>query len=63
MTTLAFQKKYASDIEKTINNTLKAVEAVNGTFTMIFSNKDFSSEESNKVWRTIFSETLQEYAE
>ncbi|SRX74620.1 DUF7033 domain-containing protein [Aequorivita antarctica] len=63
MTTLAFQKKYASDIEKTVNNTIAAVEKVNGTFTMIFSNKDFSSTESNKVWRNIFSEKLQEYAQ
>ncbi|MDC8001014.1 hypothetical protein POV26_08190 [Aequorivita todarodis] len=63
MTTLAFQKKYASDIEKTVNNTIKAVEKVNGTFTMIFSNKDFSAAESNKVWRSIFSEKLQEYAQ
>ena len=63
MTTLAFQKKYASDIEKTFHNTIKAVEEVNGTFTMIFSNKDFSSSESNKVWRSIFSEKLQEYAQ
>ncbi len=63
MTTFAFQKKYASDIEKTVNNTIKAVEEVNGTFTMIFSNKDFSSTENNKVWRSIFSEKLQEYAQ
>lgn len=63
MTTLAFQKKYASDIEKTVNNIIKSVEEVNGTFTMIFSNKDFSSTENNKVWRHIFSEKLQEYAQ
>ncbi|HET8804124.1 MAG TPA: hypothetical protein VFM72_06060 [Aequorivita sp.] len=63
MTTLAFQKKYASDIEKTVNATLKAVAEVNGTFTMIFSNKDFSATESNKVWRSIFSEKLDEYAQ
>jgi hypothetical protein len=62
MTTFAFHKKYASDIEKTVNNTIAEVEKVNGTFSMIFSNKDFSSEESNKVWRSIFSEKLQEYA-
>jgi len=62
MTTLAFQKKYASDIEKTVTNTMKAVEEVNGTFTMIFSNKDLSSTEGNKVWRSILSEKLQEYA-
>ncbi|MDN3724323.1 hypothetical protein QRD02_08000 [Aequorivita sp. SDUM287046] len=62
MTTLAFQKKYASDIEKTVNNTIKAVEEVNGTFSMIFSNRDFSATDNNKVWRIIFSEKLQEYA-
>ncbi len=63
MTTLAFKTKYASDIEKIVNNTIKSVEEVNGTFTMIFSNKDFSSTESNKVWRSIFSEKLEEYAQ
>jgi hypothetical protein len=36
MATSAFQKKYASDIEKTVNNAIAAVEAVNGTFTMVF---------------------------
>lgn len=61
MTTSAFQQKYASDIERTINSTLAEVKRVNGTFTMIFSNKDFSSTESNKIWRSIFSEKLQEY--
>ncbi|WP_347374197.1 hypothetical protein [Aequorivita sp. Q41] len=62
MTTLAFQKKYASDIEKTVYRLLNSVAEVNGTFTMIFSNKDLSSTESNKVWRNIFAEKLQEYA-
>lgn len=62
MTTFAFHKKYASDIEKIVNNTIAEVEKVNGTFTMIFSNRDFSSEENNKIWRSIFSEKLQEYA-
>ncbi len=63
MTTSAFQKKYASDIEKTVNSTIAAVAKVNGTFTMIFSNKDFASTENNKVWRNIFSEKLDEYAQ
>ncbi|SRX54651.1 DUF7033 domain-containing protein [Aequorivita sp. CIP111184] len=63
MTTFAFQKKYASDIEKTINSTINAVAKVNGTFTMIFSNKDFAYTENNKVWRNIFSEKLDEYAQ
>lgn len=63
MTTFGFHKKYASDIEKTVSNTIKAVAEVNGTFTMIFSNKDFAYTESNKVWRSIFSEKLDEYAQ
>lgn len=63
LTSSAFQQKYASDIEKTINNTLQAIEEVNGTFTMIFSNKDFTSSESNKVWRSVFSEKLQQYVQ
>ncbi|MEM0518255.1 MULTISPECIES: DUF7033 domain-containing protein [Aequorivita] len=62
MTTFAFQKKYASDIDKIVGQTIAEVEKVNGTFTMIFSNKDFSSEANNKVWRAIFSEKLQKYA-
>ena len=63
MTTLAFQKKYAADIEKTVSNMLKSVAEVNGHFTIIFSNKDFSAAENNKIWRSIFSEKLQEYAQ
>lgn len=62
MTTFAFQQKYTSDIEKTVSNMLNVVNEVNGTFTMIFSNKDFSFSENNKVWRTIFSEKLGKYA-
>ena len=63
MTTLAFQKKYAADIEKVVTNMLKTVADVNGHFTMIFSNKDFSPSENNKIWRSIFAEKLQEYAQ
>lgn len=62
MATRAFHKKYASDIEKTVGNILATVTGVNGTFTIIFTNKDFSPEENNKIWRQIFSEKLQEYA-
>lgn len=63
MTTFAFQTKYALDIEKTVDGIIKSVEEVNGTFTMIFSNKDFAFTENNKVWRNIFSEKLDEYAQ
>lgn len=61
MTTKAFQKRYSADIEKTVTNFLNEVERVGGTFTLVFSNNDFSSEEENKVWRRIFSEKLPHY--
>ena len=63
MTTLAFQKRYSHDIEKTVKQSLNAVAAVKGTFTIIFSNRDFASTEDNKVWRHIFSETLHDYVQ
>jgi len=62
MTTKAFQKRYSADIEKTVTNFLNEVERVGGTFTLVFSNNDFSSEEENKIWRRIFSEKLSHYA-
>lgn len=63
MTTMAFHKKYASDIEKTVNLAIAAVAEVHGTFTMVFSNSDFSSEDPEKFWRKILTEKLQKYAE
>lgn len=62
MTTEAFQKRYSSDIEKTVSSFLSEVERVNGTFTMVFSNSDFASNDENKVWRSIFSELLPSYS-
>ncbi len=62
MTTQAFQKRYSADIEKTVDGFLSEVERVGGTFTLIFSNHDFSSNEDNKIWRSIFSEKLPHYA-
>lgn len=61
MTTQAFHQRYSADIEKTVNSFLSEVEKVNGTFTIIFSNSDFSSDEENKVWRSVFSEKLSRY--
>jgi hypothetical protein len=60
MTTKGFDGKFESDIHKTFNTIYKDVESVNGTFSMLFSNRDFSFSERNKIWRTIFSEKLQE---
>lgn len=61
MTTTAFAKKYDSDTTKTFTKVFQSVEKVNGTFTMLFTNRDFSSSEKNKIWRSIFSEKLQKY--
>ncbi len=61
MTTYAFQTKYPSDIEKAVTNIYKTVEKVNGTFSISFTNVDFSSSENNKIWRSIFSDKIQQY--
>lgn len=61
MTTYAFQQRYSNDILKTVNSLLSEVEKVNGTFSMIFTNKDFSPSEGNKIWRSIFAEKLHDY--
>ncbi|MFT4851374.1 MAG: hypothetical protein ACI83B_003940 [Sediminicola sp.] len=58
-TTSAFEKKYDSEINKTCNKLYDAVDQVNGTFSVVFSNRDFTSSEKNKTWRSIFSEKLQ----
>jgi hypothetical protein len=58
-TTSAFEKKYDSEINKTCNMLYDAVDQVNGTFSVVFSNRDFTSSEKNKTWRYIFSEKLQ----
>ncbi len=48
--------KHESEINKTFNAVFKSVKAVNGTFSMLFSNTNFSSSEKNKVWRSLFVE-------
>lgn len=57
--TKAFEGKFASDINKTVTQIMAEVNQVNGTFTMVFSNTDFSNEDHNKIWRSIFYEKLQ----
>ena len=61
-TTASFDKKYESEINKTLNTLYNWVDDVNGTFSVVFTNRDFTSSEKNKIWRSIFSEKLQEYA-
>ena len=57
MTTLALTDKSDIEINKTIDTVMNSVKKVNGTFSMIFSNTDFSSER-DKTWRKIFSEKM-----
>lgn len=57
MTTLALTGKSDREINKTIDTVMNSVKKVNGTFSMIFSNTDFSSER-DKTWRKIFSEKM-----
>ncbi len=57
MTTLALTDKSDIEINKTIDTVMNSVKRVNGTFSMIFSNTDFSSER-DKTWRKIFSEKM-----
>ena len=57
-TTQAFLKQSPKDTAMKITEMFKKVQAVNGTFTVLFSNKDFSEDPNNKLWRSLFSETL-----
>ncbi len=60
-TTKAFEHKYESEINKTFRILFDSVDKVNGTFSVVFSNCDFTKSEKNKIWRSVFSEKLQEY--
>lgn len=51
-----FDAKYSSNKSRLVEQFLNETAQVGGNFTMIFSNKDFSSEEQNLVWRKLFSE-------
>jgi hypothetical protein len=57
-TTSSFKDKYASDITKTMARLMNSVEQVNGTFSLLFTNKDFTPVASNEVWRNLFSDKL-----
>jgi len=56
-TTLSFSDKSEMEVNKTIDAMFTLVKKVNGTFSMVFSNIDFSSE-TNKMWKKIFSEKM-----
>jgi hypothetical protein len=61
ISTVALKKKHDSEINKIFNAVMQEVAKVNGTFSMLFTNKDFNGLEKNKIWRSIFSERLQRY--
>jgi hypothetical protein len=61
ISTNAFKKNTPEEINNTINTMFSSVENLNGTFIMLFSNKDFSSSERNKIWRSVFSDKLMKY--
>jgi len=58
--TSAFTGKKEDEIQRQVDNLMTSVRAVNGTFSILFKNTDFSLILPNRVWRTIFSEKLQE---
>lgn len=57
-TTYAFKNTSEVKTMHTVNALYDAVASVNGTFTVLFSNRDFSEENHTKYWRTLFSEKL-----
>ena len=57
-TTQGFLKLSPKDTALKIAQMFGNVQSVNGTFSVLFSNKDFSADPNNKLWRSLFSETL-----
>jgi hypothetical protein len=57
-TTQGFLKLSPKDTALNIAQMFGKVQSVNGTFSVLFSNKDFSADPNNKLWRSLFSETL-----
>lgn len=55
MTTKAFQGKRDAEKVKSITNLMNSVKSVDGTFSMIFTNRDLSSNKRDRVWRNLFS--------
>jgi hypothetical protein len=49
-----------SDIRDIVDELYNSVNEVNGTFSMIFSNKDFSHYPENEIWKELFHKKLQQ---
>ena len=61
LTSSSLYEKDQSDISKIIDELYNSVNSVNGTFSMIFSNKDFSPLPENTIWIDVFTRKLQQY--
>lgn len=61
LTTIAMQDKKDSVKIYEVKKIIASVKEVNGTFSMFFTNKDFTPISKNKVWRALFTEKLQQY--
>lgn len=61
VTSTAFQNVTPPVVEAKIEELLTKVAKVNGTFSVVLRNEDFTSDKENGVWRKLFSETLQQY--
>lgn len=57
-TTKAFTSKNESETLRNFQYLMDEVKNVNGTFSFMFSNTDFSYDGKTKLWRDIFSEKL-----
>ena len=53
-TTTAFNGEKESEITKSVEELLASVKKVNGTFSIIFSNRNFNTIKSNKIWKDLF---------
>jgi hypothetical protein len=61
ISTSSLYDKTPSEIRSLVDDLYNSVNDVNGTFSMIFSNKDFSPDLENEIWKEIFNEKLQRY--
>ncbi len=61
LTTSALEDKKDFAIQHSVSTIMSSVKKVNGTFSIIFNNKNFIPVKMNNIWRSLFSEKLQQY--
>ncbi len=57
----ALQHKNGAEIKDKVQELMQNVTNVNGVFSVVLSNENFTSKDENNVWRKLFSNTLQNY--